>query len=298
MKAVRRLTSAEAVCSIPLRAERFTHPDTVMDDLARTLEEIKDDLLASELKARVEKAGSLEVVVVSRTSFELAINTSPLHLPEWFPVSPGQVVDASVTDLTLRVAVPLSQVDTGELCRLLYELDWGLLRRIKVGLDRDRYSVATFLDECRGETKGTASYEKLLGVAEEKLGDVQNPRHYRPSAAEHRTLVGHIWRVANRKSAYELAETAESLARAVRMDSARPEDSREALLTALARPNKLSSIEARWAFNVIMSVQGACRLITAAAHADRYGRYPTWLLRSLSLDLRESLDDAVRLLAN
>ena len=269
-----------------------------MDDLARTLEEIKDDVLAPELKMRVEKARSLDVVVVSRKSFELAVNTSPLQLPEWFPVSPGQDVNASVTDLTLRVAVPLSQVDTGEMCRLLYELDRGLLRRIKVGLDRDRHSVGAFLDECRGEKGGATSYKKLLGVAEEKLGNVQNPRHYRPSTAEHRTLVGHIWRIANRKSAYDLAKTAESLARAVRMDSTRPEDSREALLTALARPNKLPSIEARWAFNVIMSVQGACRLITAAAHADRYGRYPAWLLRSLSLDLRESLDDAVRLLAN
>ena len=297
MTAIGQLTSAEAVCSIALRAERFKHPDTVMDDLAKTLGEVKSEVLAPELRERVEEIGSLDVVVVSRTSFELAVNTSPLNLPEWFPVSPGQVVNASVTDLTLRVAVPLSQVGTGELCRLLFQLDRELLRQIQGGLDASRHSVGAFLDECRGEKKGAPSYEKLLSVAEEKLGDVRNPRDYRPSTAEHRTLVGHIWRIANRKSAYDLAETAKNLARAVRMESAKLDGSREALLTALARP-KLPSIEARWAFNVIMSVQGACRLITAAAHADRYGRYPTWLLRSLSLDLRMSLDDAVRLLAS
>lgn len=295
MTAVRQLTSAEAVCSIALRTERFKHPDTVMDDLAKTLGEVKSDVLA--LKERVEKTGSLDVVVVSRSSFELAVNTSPLNLPEWFPVSPGQVVNASVTDLTLRVEVPLSQVGTGELCRLLYELDCGLLRRIKAELDANRHSVEVFLDECRGKTKRAASYEELIGVAEEKLGDVRNPRDYRPSTAKHPTLVGHIWRIANRKSAYDLGKTAENLARAVRMESAKVDGSREALLTALARPN-LPGIEARCAFNVIMSVQGACRLITAAAHADRYGRYPAWLLRSLSLDLRMSLDDAVRLLAS
>ena len=297
MKAVRRLTSAEAVCSIPLRAERFTHPDTVMDDLAKTLEEIKSQVLASESKVRVEKAGSLDVVVVSRKSFELAVNTSPLQLPEWFPVSPEQVVNASVTDLTLRVAVPLSQVDTGELCRLLYELDRGLLRRIKAGLDADPKLVNRFLTECRDRTRGVASYQEVLVDVERKLYDVRNPRDYRPSRAGSCTLMGHIWHLANTKSANDLVKIAKSLACAAGMGAASVDDFPEALLTVLGRP-RIRHADSRWAYNVIMSTQGACQLITAAAHADRYGRYPAWLLRSLSLDLRRSLDDAVRLLAS
>lgn len=46
---------------------------------------------------------------------------------------------------------------------------------------------------------------------------------------------------------------------------------------------------------MIVAIQGACQLITAAALADDYGRYSAWLLRSLSMDLRRSLDQAVEI---
>ena len=294
--AMRRLTSEEAVCLVALRAERFTHPDTIMNDLADTLAEVKDDVLASPLRGLIEKVRSLDVVVVSRMSFELAVTTSPLHLPEWFPVSPGRLVNASVTDLTLRVAVPLSQVGTGELGRLLFELDWALLKRIRAGLDANPRSTRDFLDECRGGAKGTTSYGQLIDATEEKLGVVKNPADYRPSTTSlPLTLVSQIWRMANTKSTNDLVKVAESLARAAPMAAANLDDSREALLTVLGGPSnrRFQSRESRRAYNVIMSVQAACRLITAAAHADEYGRYPAWLLRSLSLDLRRSLDDAV-----
>lgn len=299
-EAMRRLTSEEAVCSVALRAERFTHPDTIMNDLADTLEEVRDEILASPLRELVEKARSLDVVVVSRMSFELAVTTSPLHLPEWFPVSPEQLVNASVTDLTWQVAVPLSQVGTGELCRLLFELDRALLMRIRAGADADTWSAREFLDECRGGAKGTTSYGQLIDAAEKKLDLVKNPTDYRPSTASPTTLVGYIWRMAGTRSANDLVKVAESLARAAPMAAAKLDDSREALLTVLGGPSsrRFQSRESRRAYNVIMSVQGACRLITAAAHADEYGRYPAWLLRSLSLDLRTSLDDAIRSLTS
>lgn len=297
--AMRGLTSEEAVCSVALRAERFTHPDTVMNDLADTLEEVKDEILAWPLRGLVEAAGSLDVVIVSRMSFELAVTTSPLYLPEWFPVSPGRLVDASVTDLTLRVAVPLSQVGTGELCRLLFELDRALLKRIKAGMDANPRSTREFLDECRGTTKRTDSYGQLLIDIEEKLHIVKNPADYRPSTTSP-TLVNQIWRMANTRSANDLVKVAESLARAAPMVAVNPDDSPEALLTVLGGPNsqRFPSRESRRAYNVITSARGACRLITAAAHADEYGRYPAWLLRSLSLDLRRSIDEAVRSLTS
>ena len=294
-----RLTSEEAVCSVSPRAKRFTHPDMIVDDLASTLEEIKSEILAPPLKGLVQATGSLDVVVVSRKRFELTVSTSPLHLPEWFPVSPGQLVDVSVTDLTMRAAVPLSEVDTGELCRLLFELDRALIIRFRAGLDAAPRLVGAFLDECRDRPAKAASYGELLTAVEEKLAVVKNPRYYRPSTARSPTLVGRIWRLADAKSANDLVRLAERLASAARLESASLGDSREALLTVLVRPSrKMPSMESRWAYNLIMGVRGACRLITAAAHADEYGRYPAWLLRSRSLDLRKSLDDAVRVLTS
>lgn len=50
----------------------------------------------------------------------------------------------------------------------------------------------------------------------------------------------------------------------------------------------------RWAFELIVTVRGACQLVTAAAHADEYPRFGAQLLQSTSHDLRSFLDGAVK----
>lgn len=104
-----------------------------MNDLVAVLEGCRAEILDPRLQRLVQSTGLLDVVLVSRRSFDLAITSSPLQLPEWFPVSPGRVVTASVTDLTLQATVPLSASETGagEICRLLFELDRALLARIR-----------------------------------------------------------------------------------------------------------------------------------------------------------------------
>ena len=290
--AMKSLMSSEPVCAVALRVKRFTHPDMVMHDLAETLAEIRSEVLALPLRRLVEETGSLDVVVVSRMSFDLAINTSPLHLPVWFPVSPGREVKAPVIDLTLRIKVPLSACDTGELSRLLFELDQALLRRIQIGLNTDPQLVNSFLDQVRSAP--TSTYNEELVAFKERLDAVKNPRDFRPSIAKNPTLVGRIWRMANVKPADGLVKFASSLPRAAQIESGELDSFHEALLSVLGRPSHgFSSIDARWAYNLILSVQAACRVITAAAHADDYDEYSAWLLRSMSLDLRNSLADAV-----
>lgn len=204
-----------------------------------------------------------------------------------------------MTDLTLAVTVPLSKLVTGELCRLLFDLDGALVRRIRAGLEEDPQLVNSFLDQLSAADKNGPGSEERLVAVEEKLKAVKNPRAFRPSAGKNPTFTGQIWRMANGKSADGLVKFAKSLSRAAQVESGDLDDFQEALLAVLARPSQgLPGVDVRWAFNVIMSVQGACRLVTAAAHADDYGEYPAWLLRSLSLDLRKSLADAVEMLTN
>ena len=268
-----------------------------MNDLVAVLEGCRAEILDPRLQRLVQSTGLLDVVLVSRRSFDLAITSSPLQLPEWFPVSPEAVVTASVTDLTLQATVPLSASETGagEICRLLFELDRALLARIRGTLKAQRQDASSFLDQVKAKEE-SLSFHELLADCEKTLVAVKNPRGFRPTTARNRnpTLVGRIWGIANTKPADGVVKVAESLARATRMEGPGVGDYRETLLAVLTRPSRaFPSPEARWAYNVIRSIQGACQLITAAAHADEYGRYPAWLLRSLSLDLRRSLDEAV-----
>lgn len=293
-----RLASDEPVCATVLRQPGFTDPNAIMNDLADVLAEVQDDVCQPQLQRTVQSAGSLDVILLTRRHFELAISSSPLQLPEWFPVVPGTIVNASVTDRTLRVAVSLSApgLGTGELRRLLYELDCGLLAKIQTGLTNDHRQVK-LLELLWEGTGGSATPSKIVKDVGGKLKTVKNPRDYRPSTMKNPTLVGRLWHVANGKSA-DVVKVAESLARTIRPQAADTTDYPETLLAVLARPTRrFPSAEARWAYNVIVTVQSACQLVAAAAHADDYGQYSAWLLRSLSLDLRRSLDHAVEVVS-
>ena len=293
-----RLASNEPVCATVLRQPGFTDPNAIMNDLAGVLTEVQDDVCQPQFQRAVRTARSLDVILLSRRHFELSISSSPLQLPEWFPMVPGTIVNAAVTDLTLRVAVSLSApgLRTGELRRLLYDLDCELLAKVQTCLTVDDRRVKSLLELLWERPAGSSNFSEITDGVAHKLASIKNPRSYRPSRAKakERTLVGQLWRAANARSAYCLVDVAESLARAIRPQTAQATDYPETLLTVLARPPRpFPNVGTRWAYNVIVTVQSACQLVTAAAHADDYGQYSAWLLRSLSLDLRRSLDHAV-----
>lgn len=293
---LRRLASGEPVCATILRQPGFTDPNAVMNDLADVLAEVQDDVCQPQLQRTVQTAGSLDVILLSRRRFKLSISSSPLQLPEWFPVVPGTIVNASVTDRTLRTGVSLSApgLGTGELHRLLYELDCGLLAGVRAGLTADPPRVNALLDRLWERPAGSPTFSEIVDGVAQELASIKNPKDYRPSTVKSPTLVGQLWRVANAQSADRLVKVAESLAQAIHLQPAEAADYPETLLTVLARPTRrFPNVGTRWAYNVIVTVQSACQLVTAAAHADDYGQYSAWLLRSLSLDLRRSLDHAV-----
>lgn len=295
---LRELSAGEPVCATVLRQRGFTDPNAIMNDLADVLTAVRDEICRPQIAQAVQAAGSLDVVLLARRRFELAVSSSPLDLPEWFPVSPGTTVSALVTDRTLQTAVSLSApgVGSGELQHLLYRLDCTLLAKVRAGLNIDPQPVKSFLDQLWERTGGSPTFKQIVDDVEQKLASIKNPRDYRPSTGKNATLVGRLWREANNRSADGLVKLAKSLARTLQPQAADVTDYPETLLTVLARPtNRFPSTDVRWAYNVIVAVQGACQLVTAAAHADDYGRYSAWLLRSLSLDLRRSLDHAVEI---
>ncbi len=146
-------------------------------------------------------------------------------------------------------------------------------------------------DRLRSGSDGLESFEDLLSGTESTLNRIRNPRDYRPSVSRHPTLVGHIWRVTNATAPDKLPALAKSLAAAVGIAAPEAEGFYETMTMVLERPSQpIEDANVRWGFNFVVSVRAACQLITAAAHADEYAEYPVQLARSLSLDLRTSLD--------
>ncbi len=288
------------VRAVILRTPGFMDANSVMNDLAEVLEGCRRDLLSAEMIGRIGRSGHLDIALIARRELKLAITSSPLVLPDWFPLRAGQEVMARIDDLTWTTRVPLSarEAHLGNLQRLLYELDGALLERLRVvgEQDLDRRLQMGFLDRVRAKSESTLAINELLGVARRELQAVRNPRHYRPRSTGP-TAISRLWRATVEKPSSELHQLAKCLAKALQVVPADIGGHAESVVAVLGRPTTpISDPAIRWAFDVVVTVGAACQLTTAAAHADAYARYPVRLVGSLSRDLQRALDDFIRVL--
>ena len=283
---------------VVLRVPGFVDPNAVMNDLGKVLEDCESDLRAPDMRERLARHGFVDFVLISRREFALAATSSPLQVPEWFPVSAGREVTARIEDLTWSAGVALSapEAHTGEIKRLLCELDGVLLDRVREAGARDHRLVRGLLDRIHPDREESVSLDDFLSRAQAALDKVRNPLDYRPSARSV-TVVGRLWSLTARTHPDGLAKVAVNLAKALQIGDRGIEGHEESIMAVLGRPtNPIGDPGKRWAFDIIVTVRAACQFVTAAAHADAYARYPVRLVGSLSRELQRSLDGFVEVL--
>ena len=273
-----------------LRSSGFSDPNSVMNDVIDILNQAREDIEV--ITQTATRWNCIALILLSRRELKLAVASSPILLPDWFPLAPGQTITARIDELTWSVSVPISDKVSGldDLRRLLYEIDDALIQRLEVSLIVDHKNVQSLWSQICREDDGKIVIE--LHKAKSELHKIQNPTGYRPSTMSP-TVVGRIWYKVNRTTPDQLLKIARSLAQALDLENGTDYDD-VPLISVLNRPsNPIVNSYERWSFGLIMALRGACQLVTAAAHADEYGRYPVYLLRSVSLDFRRFLDTAV-----
>ena len=286
-RALHDLASADPVLTVVLRTSGFMDPNSVMNDLAEVLEGAKRHLVRGALRERIGRTRRLDVVLIARRELALAITSSPLVLPGWFPIRPGKEVTARIEDLTWTASVPLSapEARVGDLRRLLCDLDRAMLKRLKVVGLRDHRVTRSLLDRLNMD----------LDKARAELDGVRNPRDYRPRSIGP-TLISCLWKEAVSTHTNALPRLAKALVTALGVADGDIGSHKESIAAVLGRPTNPLRDTVRWGFDLIVTVGAACQLATAAAHADAYSRYPVRLVGSLSRDLQRSLDGFVSLL--
>ena len=277
------------------RSGLFRDPNAVMNDVTSILHDTKHEIMG--MADCIRQCNGVGLVVLGRSELRLAVTSSPLRLPEWFPVMAGKEVAARIDDLTWSVHVRLSDeaVAVNDLQRILHELDRALVARIQEALKSDHRHVQALWDRIR--RGGEGDFGHVLREIDKTLDRITNPTDFRPSTSRSPTMVGRLWFEANRNSPDELRRVAKALARALRTGEIELQSSMTTLMAVLNRPTSpIDDPGIRWSFHLIVTLRGACQLVTANAHADQYPMFPEVLLRATSLDLRRFLDEAIRIL--
>ena len=273
-----------------VRNAGFDDPNAMMLDVCANLELAKEEILSAWAEAREKEA--VDIVLLTRRDLDLPFTASPVMIPGWFPVSAGTVVAAGVEDITWSVSVDIGHEasSTAELSRLLFELDEVLIARLQVVAHEEPQRLQSLWARCFGEDDPTNELVAMSG----RLASVRNPARYRPQARKGTTVVGVLWYCVNTTAPDSLGKTARSLDQALGFNLHQDEP----LLGVLSRmTNPILDDSMRSMFYLLVAMRSACQFVTAAAHADGYGRFPVMLLKGVSLDLRRFIDAVVAALA-
>ena len=278
---------------VVIRDQRFTNPNMVLSDL---LDLILDERHACEKQLNSSSA-SCAFVLLARTDLAIAHSSSPVALPSWFPIGGGTTVSTCLEDLTWSAEAPLdaAEVRIGELSEYLLDLESVLVFRIRETLVLDHRKTNAFLDLVRRDPSETV--ETILDGAWRHHAGITTPTGYRPSRRDGRALVARLWSVCQTTEPDQLTQPCKALASALRLPETLHGVWYESLSSVLRRPvGGERSEPLRFSRNLLFSIGTTCQLITAAAHEDDYSHYAVALLRSVSLDLRQSLVDCEAIL--
>jgi hypothetical protein len=280
-----------------VRVQGFTDPNALMQDFALVLENCRENFQTAGTAELVAKSGNLNILLIAKNDLRIPLASSPVMLPDWFPLHPSSTQEAGIRDLTWSAAVTLDAEDCclEDLRRLLFDLDRALVRRLGQALEADSAGMQRLLAAIPEKGEGEMSPADILARVEAQLRAVRNPRSYRPHRGKGTTFVGRIWKKAQQTPVDSLKDAlVRPLSSALRMDTSSTHSVPLPISGVLARPvNPITDPSEHFVFALVSAIQAACQFTTAAAHADQYPQFPVVLLRSLSIDLRSALDQLI-----
>ncbi len=279
--------------AIVVHGARFENPNSVFDDFAALVRDERK-VLEQELRG-TEHNDACAIVLVGRSELRVSQASSPVPLPEWFPVAGGTTVTGRIEDLSWSAETPLSAelARIESLCRLLFELD-GALVDVLTARQNDRRALQSLFDRIHRDGE---SLTDLFEQAKRARHDVRNPTAYRPSIRDRQTILARLWFLVQSEKPDGLLASVKALQRALGVPDELDQPWHETLVAVLSRPANRDPHEgARFVRNLLLTLTASAQLITAAAHADAYRAYPIPLVRSVSYDLRSGLADAINVL--
>ncbi|WP_162236242.1 hypothetical protein, partial [Pseudomonas syringae group genomosp. 3] len=235
----------------------------------------------------------ITVVIISNESLLIPQASSPVYLPEWFPVLGGKEIFVRISDVFDSAELaPLNSEGARieQLASLLFEAETLLVNRLKYQLTHQEGKVRGLIDSLRSDDGNqggsTASH---IQKYEAHLAGVSVARAYRPGAKSKFSLLSQLIYQAIKNSPDATAAFSKKLASALsitEMQKLKP-----SLFSVMFRPSiTLTATEANCHVGILAFYQ-AYQLMNAAAHASEYPSYPASLVLANAKDLARFLTD-------
>ena len=284
-----RTLEEQAILPIVLRSNLFLTSNALMADLATLISSNEQEFRG----IRSLSPSHLTVVIISNDPLCIPQASSPVYLPDWFPILGGKEIFVRIEDVfdTAQLA-PLNSEDAriDLIASLLFETESIIVRRLRYLLETKEGKVRALIDSlgAAGESNG-GSTDSHLAKYETHLEGVLAPRAYRPGAKSRSSLLSKLIYQALSNSPDSVASFSKKLAAA--LDIKTMPKLKPSLFAVMLRPSlALTDAEANSHFAILAFFQ-AYQLMNAAAHAGEYPSYPASLVLSNAKDLVRFLTD-------
>jgi len=278
------------IIPIILRGPLFINPNSFLSDLIILLEDNKGLFERQFVFDAEEKR--IGILVLTRSELMVARAMSPINLPTWFPVYPGETEHVNIEDITWTAEISLNSVEAhiDEICSYLCELDSLLSKRMLLICKRDHNAGNALLEYFRILINKDVDYGAFLVSANDFNASIKYPAAFRPSIREKKSLISQLWAIVLGCGADQLTKPAKAIGTALGLKKEDIPTIRTSIFSVLNRSSTRSDdLVLDFVRNMIATIFISCQLITAAAHSDSYDRYPMELVKSVSFDLRMSL---------
>jgi hypothetical protein len=285
------LMSGEDVVPVVLRSSGFKNANSMPSDVLDLFETNRAAFEAlSETTPR-----RLTVLIVARDEYQLAHDSSPVALPDWFPVGAATETDFTIADLgQVSEFKPANcqEVRIAAISELCYELEAALVHRLQELEARDQARLEAFLSALMPSASTTETAAQSLESFLRNVADyAERPRAYRLDANQNsKHLSARMLKLVLASSPKQLAQVATSLAACFpRLSSA---TLKQPYFAVLWRPaNAMPTATSSW-HAILVGFFSAYQLMNACAHAGDFPDYPVALQYAHSKDLRRFLVDA------
>lgn len=288
-----KLLAGARVVPHVLRKPLFSDPNGWAADAMSVIDGLRNKVQAA--SEGCDADAPLGLVVIARNKLRVAQSSSPATAPSWLPKHGGRDITVVARDIRsigcCSLAAPEAAADAVK--SSLYELELGLLKVAKNLAARDKHHGQKLWGEILKERSKLERKSQFLDTWATGVATVSDAPSYRPSLTFGWSMVSAMWDTFLRSSPNQLLSRSEAFVEffEIGADWMPNQPLPSALLPILFRGPEdrergASLVAGR---NLVLTVGLACQLVTAAAHADQYGKVNAITLEAISKDLRTVL---------
>ncbi|HHT8833900.1 TPA: hypothetical protein ACT5B7_005565 [Burkholderia cenocepacia] len=280
---------------------RFVDPNGIVDDLSLTIQE-NEAWFTPERRELVIRDQKFSIVLVSKRPLGVPQLSSPVSLPDWFPLWPGRLLTANIKSVFSSITLSLASPDIPEAAinNALFTLEQSLCNRCDTVLR----SAPSAADQLMTAVASSASAPTNIAglVASSRLGlQSRTGDEFRPGGAVDSGFIvsqlARVWRDCPPKDRQELAT---HTAKALGLSEGEAIDLQLSLTALLTRGReRLSAVPAHITFsrNLLVTVSDVVQFINGIHHADEFPQFPAVLTINFAKELANLCRNAARTLS-